>query len=178
MQQFLAFLNWNSYCSFIQRNPGWPVHFTQNNVMLPKDAVVQVSQLFPFRAEEIFDAWVNPDIVPHWMFAGDSNEIIAVDIDFRVGGQFSIKERSGDSDVIVEHFGKYVEIDSPFHLAFSLEAPLRFSGITYVSVFIVQEQNGSLLTLTQTGISPEKTEGNWYRMLQQLQNELALLSRA
>jgi uncharacterized protein YndB with AHSA1/START domain len=158
----------------LRRQTAGPVQLHhKTTIMLPKEAVVQVSQLFPFRAEDIFDAWANPSIVPRWMFSGDNSEITAVDIDFRVGGQFAIKERDRNSDVVIDHFGKYVEIDSPFHLAFSLEVPLRFTGITYVSVFIVQEQNGSLLTLTQTGVSPEKTESGWYRMLRQLQNVLA-----
>jgi len=138
--------------------------------MIPKDVVVHVNRQYCFPAGKVFDAWTVPGLVEQWLFWDKDNSITDVHIDARVGGRFSVLEQS--NEVIIEHFGKYVEIEKPVHLGFSLESPQHFTGVTYVSVFIRPKTYGSELSLTQTGVSPEKTEARWYRMLQQLENVL------
>ena len=138
--------------------------------MIPKDVVVHVNKQYCFSADKVFDAWTVTALAEQWLFLDNDNAIADVYIDARVGGRFSVQEQS--NEVIIEHSGKYVELERPVHLAFSLESPRRFTGVTYVSVFIRPKSYGSELSLTQTGVSPEKTEASWYKMLQQLENVL------
>ena len=138
--------------------------------MIPKDVVVHVNRQYCFSADKLFDAWIVPALAEQWLFLDNEDAIADVHIDARVGGRFSVLEQR--NEVAIEHSGKYVEMERPVHLAFSLESPRRFTGVTYVSVFIRAKTYGSELSLTQTGVSPEKTEASWYKMLQLLENVL------
>jgi uncharacterized protein YndB with AHSA1/START domain len=138
--------------------------------MIPKDVVVHVNKQFHTTADRVFDAWTIPKLVKHWLFADKDSSIMRADIDARIGGRFSVLEKS--NEVSIEHSGKYVEMERPGHLAFSLESPQHFTGVTYVSIFIRPKRHGCELSLTQTGVSPDKTEANWYRMLQRLETVL------
>ncbi len=51
---------------------------------------------------------------------------------------------------------------------FSLEVPSHFEDVARVSIEIAATREGSLLTLTQTGVEPEKAEGGWRAILAQL----------
>jgi uncharacterized protein YndB with AHSA1/START domain len=138
--------------------------------MIPKDVVVHVNKQFHFTPDKVFDAWTVPAIARRWLFASKERRMAQVGMDARVGGKFTVQNQ--DNDLIPKYFGKYVELERPGHLAFSLESPLYFSGVTYVSIFILPKRYGCELSLTQTGVSPDKMEANWYRILQQLENVL------
>ena len=128
---------------------------------------VKLVQQFKAKAANVFDAWLKPEIVQLWLFKSPVNEIIDVDIDPEVGGRFSILERNEKKEYI-DHFGKYLVINRPERLVFSLKAPKYFSGETRVSVQIDEAPGGCLLTFTQTGVEPEKTQTNWSDMFKQL----------
>lgn len=114
----------------------------------------------------VFDAWLHPATIRQWLFKSPRHKIVLIDIDPKVGGGFSILE-DADGERI-DHFGTYDIIDRPHCLVFSLEVPSLFEGATRVSIEIAATQEGSVLTLTQTGIEPEKAEPGWRTMLTQL----------
>jgi len=139
--------------------------------MIPKDAVVFINKPFHFATYEVFDGFTLPELLEKWFFAAGEIPVACASIDFKVGGKFSVTEQRNEVSIV--HRGKYVEIEPPLHLAFSLEAPLHFTGVTYVSIFIQPKRYGCELNLTQTGVSPEKMEATWHVMLRQLENVLA-----
>ena len=119
--------------------------------------------------EAVFDAWINKDFIRKWLFVGSTSEIVHVEMDVRVQGKFSILEQDNIKLEHIDHFGEYVSIERPGRLEFTLSVPKHFAGKTTVEIIILATDAGSELTLTQTGVSRIVTEGNWKKMLFQLQ---------
>ena len=101
---------------------------------------------------------MDPATVQKWLFVGPSSKIVDVDINLKKGGTFSILELDSSNGTYIDHFGEYEEIEPTHKLSFTLSVPWHFDGVTQVVIEIESEGEGSILTLTQTGVSPEKTE--------------------
>ena len=127
---------------------------------------LHLSYRYSVSPEIVFDAWLKPELVRLWMFKSASNEILNVTLDVKPGGRFSILELNNGEEI--NHYGEYVEIKRPALLAFTLEVPWHFSGISCVIVEISEQPYGCELSLTQTGIDTTKTEDAWRKMLNDL----------
>ena len=119
-------------------------------------------------AELVFDAWVNDELIHKWLFVGPNSEIVNTKIDLRINGKFSILELDKSNDEYIDHFGKYLEIDRPTRLAFTLSVPKHFPGETIVTLEIDSKDSGCELKLLQKGVSRDVTEESWKKMLEQL----------
>ncbi len=85
--------------------------------MTPGNTIaVSVGKAFNASAEQVFDAWLDPAMVPQW-FAPGLGDMTRIDIDRRLGGVFNLDQRRGDS--IVHHWGVYLELDRPNRLVFT-----------------------------------------------------------
>jgi uncharacterized protein YndB with AHSA1/START domain len=133
---------------------------------------VSVERRIAAPPESVFDAWLDPEGVRHWLFATPDGVMEKVEIDPRVGGGFRIVERRGPD--LAEHFGEYVEIDRPRRLAFDFWT--NFSAErTRVIVTIAPDGNGSLLTLTHEGVWTDyeaRTRQGWTMILDGLARTL------
>jgi len=134
----------------------------------PEQKIV-VTRRFDAPAELVFDAWLDPKVAGRWLFATPDGEMKKVEIDARVGGTFTIAEKRGDE--IVEHVGKYLEIERPRRLAFNFSVPKYSKAVTTVAVDIVAKGDGCEVTLTHTGVLPEwaeRTTQGWTTLLANL----------
>lgn len=137
--------------------------------------IVKVSRQFSASAENVFDAWLNPAGVGMWLFATPGGVMVEIEIDARVGGEFTVIEKRGD--VMAEHFGRYLEINRPNRLAFAFttdkaERPSR------VSIVIEPAATGCELTLTHEIEAKwldyvDRVHSGWSRMLKELSDCLA-----
>jgi len=124
--------------------------------------------------ERVFDAWLVPRTLGMWMFGPRVREenVVRLDVDPRVGGQFSLKvERNGQ---LVDHVGEYLEMERPHRLAFtwavkgdSDDAP------SHVRIDIAASGGGCVLTLVHVmdvkwSDYAERTEAGWNTMLESL----------
>jgi uncharacterized protein YndB with AHSA1/START domain len=129
-----------------------------------------VSQQFTVSAECVFDAWLNPTWISHWMAgAGVRDErIVRVGVEPRVGGKFSfVVDRQG---VEIDHVGKYLELDRPDLLVFTWGTRDSLPATDRVIVEIVPLERGCELTLTHVmgadwGTLVDKAAGSWRKML-------------
>jgi uncharacterized protein YndB with AHSA1/START domain len=123
--------------------------------------------------EMVFDAWLDPEGVGHWLFATPDGVMERVEVDARVGGGFTIVERR--SADLAEHFGEYVEIDRPGRLAFDFWT--NFSAErTRVIVTIAADGDGTLLILRHEGVWADyeaRTRQGWTMILEGLARALA-----
>ncbi|MEO5595114.1 MAG: SRPBCC domain-containing protein [Chitinophagaceae bacterium] len=137
----------------------------------------KVSQGYKFCPEIIFDAWVDPEMIPKWLFVGPTSEIINIEIDPVAGGMFSILELERNNGEHIEHFGKYKKVAHPRNLEFTLSVSKHFKGETFISIEIIPQPGGCHLQLTQTGVPPGTTEKNWRDMLAHLNSVLKEMAK-
>jgi uncharacterized protein YndB with AHSA1/START domain len=137
---------------------------------------IVVTRHFDSPAELVFDAWLDPKAVGHWLFATPTGEMKRVEIDARVGGEFVIAEQRGD--ILAEHFGRYVEIERPWRLVFNFSAERRDEpNPSQVTVEIEPKANGCELRLThcidaQWAAYADRTRGGWTMILDGLNNTI------
>ena len=136
---------------------------------------LQVTRRFEASAEQVFDAFLDPDIAGKFMFASPTGEMVRAEIDARVGGSYVFVDRREGEDW--EHFGEYLEIDRPRRLVFTLGVK-RFDIVPQrVNIDIVPKGTGCELTLTQVldpGLEEwvDKATEGWTSILEKLAAEL------
>ena len=133
---------------------------------------ITLSYTFEANPETVFDGWVRPDLLRKWLFVDATSEIEHVDLDLRVDGMFSIQEYEKSTNEHRVHEGKYLAIEPPKKLVFSLSGAGEPGGEVIITVEIAPLASGSELRLTQTGFSKDITEDSWNRMLEQLRLSL------
>jgi uncharacterized protein YndB with AHSA1/START domain len=79
-------------------------------------AAVVVRRVIAASAEDLFDAWLDPEALAIWMRPGPVQSAVAT-VEPRVGGSYEITMQ-GQSGPIV-HKGVYQQIDRPKRLAFT-----------------------------------------------------------
>ena len=141
---------------------------------MKKNKAVDIEYIFSAEPGRVFNAWIVPEMMRQWLFAGPTSEIVKIEQDIVEGGKFSILEREKKGNKLNDHFGNYIDIISPTRLSFTLSVPEHFSGETVVVITIEPNYDGSLLSLRQTGVDPEVMEDLWRKMFAQL-NKILLL---
>ena len=133
----------------------------------PGTVRLQVKHRYGASPEQVFDAFLDPKIVPRFLFATPKGEMVVCEIDPRVGGRFTLTERRPDMGGVA-HVGEYLEIDRPRRLVFSFGVPQFDPGMTTVTIAIVPLAGGCDLTLTHEGVPPEWAEDSrdgWAKIL-------------
>jgi len=135
----------------------------------PSKVTIQVTRDFTVPPERVFDAWLDPKSAGHWLFATPAGRIKRVEIDGRVGGNFTIVDQREGTDI--EHTGTYETIDRPRRLVFTFLVPKYSSDATKVALDITPAPGGCHLTLTHEGVwadYAERTKQGWTKMLDEL----------
>ena len=141
---------------------------------MKKNKAVDIEHVFSAEPGRVFNAWIVPAIIRQWLFVGPTSEIVKMELDVVEGGKFSILEREKKGHKLIDHFGNYIDINSPARLSFTLSVSEHFPGETVVVVTIEPNYDGSLLNLRQTGVDPEVIEDSWRKMFIQLDKVLLL----
>lgn len=122
--------------------------------------------------ERVFDAWLDPEIAPRFLFATPDGEMIRCEIDARVGGRGLIVERRAGGDA--HHRMKYEVIERPERLVFLFSAdPAEDGEWTRVTIAIAPTASGCNLVLThemdpQWAAYEEQTRSGWTMILDSL----------
>nr|WP_216618451.1 SRPBCC family protein [Corallococcus carmarthensis] len=129
-------------------------------------------------AERVFDAWLHPAKARSWLFVtAPDKPLVRAEINARVGGRFCFADlRDGEE---VEHVGEYLELDRPRRLVFTFGVPKYSQAYDRVTVDIVPDGEGCVLTLThEMGPDGEKwkdsTQKGWTTLLGGLDTWLEL----
>jgi uncharacterized protein YndB with AHSA1/START domain len=112
---------------------------------------VVVTQSIAAPAERIFDAFLDVTIARHFLFATATGEMVAAQIDARVGGRYEFTERRPDMGHI-RHVGEYLTIERPWRLAFTFGVPQFDPRLTVVTIDIRSSAGGCEVTLTNEGV--------------------------
>jgi len=79
-------------------------------------AAVVVRRTINASAEDLFDAWLDPEALAQWMRPGTINSTVAR-VEPRVGGSYEITMQSTSGPIV--HKGVYQTIDRPKRLVFT-----------------------------------------------------------
>ena len=109
--------------------------------------VLTVARDIAAAPEAVFDAWLDPAVARHFLFATPDGEMLTCEIDARVGGRALIVERRAGGDA--HHHLLFDEIDRPCRLVFRFRAdPAKEGEWTRVAIDIAPHGSGTRLTLT------------------------------
>jgi uncharacterized protein YndB with AHSA1/START domain len=133
-----------------------------------------VSHRYPFAAERVFDAWLDPKVAGRFLFATPDGEMVRAETDPRVGGRFTFVDRRPEMGD-VEHVGEYLEIDRPRRLVFTFAVPQYDPGDTTVTLDFRPDGDGCVVTLSHAGVLEEwakQTVQGWTTILEGLERVL------
>jgi uncharacterized protein YndB with AHSA1/START domain len=134
-----------------------------------RDKSVSLSRYFEASAERVFDAWINPEVAGKWLFTMPISEAHTTEIDARVGGKYTITDtREGTQYTAI---GEYLEVDRPHRLVFTFGMPQFSPEFDRITVEIVPEGTGCVMTLKQEDMLSgyeKSTKRGWSKMIKEL----------
>jgi len=144
-----------------------------------QDVALEVSHRFAAPREEVFDAWVNPEVLKRWWAAEPTWSTPLAEVDARDGGSYRLSMRTNEGEVHTVH-GEYTEVRRPERLAYTWEwdqGPEAVTGgaapSTLVVVDFVEDGDGTIVRLTHSGFPGEEQRGmhehGWNAVLARLE---------
>jgi uncharacterized protein YndB with AHSA1/START domain len=129
---------------------------------------VRVTHRFDASAERVYDAFLDPKRASRFMFATATGQIVRCEIDGRIGGTFIIVDRRDGEDVV--HTGKYIALERPRRIVFTLSVEKYSSESTTVTIEIAPLRRGCALTLThemkaEQAPYRDRTQEGWLAIL-------------
>lgn len=137
------------------------------------DLIVNITKTVHAPIEQVFDAWLNPELLTRFILPAPGMPKPEVENDPREGGRFTIIMHVGDDRI--PHTGSYLELDRPHRLRFSWESPYSTDDSTVTLDFTEIDSATTRVELTHVKFLHEEArsdhEGGWGNVLDRL-NEL------
>lgn len=97
------------------------------------DLTLTVRKTIAAAAEDVFNAWLDPDMIKRFMIPMEGASISEATVDAREGGEFAFTFMAGDE--AIPHKGTYKEITRHSRLVFSWISPFSADGSTVTLTF-------------------------------------------
>jgi uncharacterized protein YndB with AHSA1/START domain len=136
-------------------------------------ASIQVRRRIAAPAQLLFDAWLDPESVAAWMRPFDTARTVA-QTDPAVGGSYRIDMYQPDGQV-VEHVGKYLEIDPPRRLVFTWASPATQHKDSLVTIEFTESAGSTEISLTHEQLPEYMAQahvGGWTSAFEKLAGHL------
>ena len=132
-------------------------------------ASIKVRRRIAAPAQALFEAWLDPRSVAAWMRPFDTARTEAR-IDAVAGGSYRIDMHQPDGTV-VEHIGKYLEIDPPRRLVFTWASPATQHKDSLVTIEFIESGGATEVSLTheqRPEFMAQAHTGGWTSALEKL----------
>ena len=132
-------------------------------------AAVVVRRSIAASAEELFDAWLDPEALAIWMRPGAGIHKTQAAVEARVGGRFEINMHAESG--VIPHSGVYQVIDRPRRLVFTWFSPHTGERDSLVTVDFLPRGKQTEVIVTHEQLPEAKREahhGGWTRALEKL----------
>lgn len=132
-------------------------------------ASIQVRRRIAASAQVLFDAWLDPKSIAVWMRPFDTVRTEAQSHSV-VGGSYRIDMHQPDGKV-VEHVGRYVEIDPPRRLVFTWASPATQHRDSLVTIEFIESGGATEVLLTHEQLPEYMAQahvGGWTSALEKL----------
>jgi uncharacterized protein YndB with AHSA1/START domain len=110
-----------------------------------KNVQLKLTRLLPATREEVFDMWLDPASLTHWMRPGGA-DVIFIEVHPVVGGTFRFDVQTQDGSIF-SHTGEYLEILRPQKLRFSWQSTVLGERVSQVTVEFFQQAENCLMVL-------------------------------
>ena len=126
-------------------------------------------QHFNVSPQRVYEAILDVDMISRFMFGPllREEEILHIENDPQVGGEFSYKVRRGENEI--DHVGRFIELTPPKRIVFTWGIA-GHDGASVVFIDIVPSAEGCTVTLTHE-MTPDsidfvdRARGAWEKML-------------
>lgn len=151
---------------------------------LPARVEAQVKQQLHCTPEQLYDAWLDPQLIRQWMekslkTMGLAGDLKRIETDPRVGGKFCFSDMRNGVEAI--HVGSYLELDRPNRIMFtwmagtSVEEAEKEPNPSKVSITIESATGGCVATMihemdAQWAEYVTRTKASWTRMLKSIES--------
>ncbi len=125
---------------------------------------LRLERTFDAPAEDVFDAWTNPEVLRRWWAADPSWVTPVVEVDLRVGGRYRLSMEDPATGTTHTVAGEYHEIRRPARLVYSWRwerAEEQPDDTSTVTVEFLAQGERTKVVLEHAGLaSPQSREGH------------------
>jgi uncharacterized protein YndB with AHSA1/START domain len=134
--------------------------------------VVRIERTFPAPAEEVFDAWTDPEVMRRWLHCDPDWETPVAEVVLRVGGKVRIVMRKPDGTEVGAH-GEYTVIDRPRRLVMTWTFDDDPANQQLMDLTFLESAGSTTVLLVNSGISTDERRDaqdvGWQGCLDQLE---------
>ncbi len=139
------------------------------------DLTLMVERTIKAPPKDVFDAWLNPDMLRKFMRPGPGMTTPEASTDPKEGGRFDLVMKAGDDEI--PHAGTYQEIKPHSRIKFTWESPFSADG-SVVTLDFAPAGDGTHVTLTHERFVSEESRdnhnGGWTAILEALDETFAV----
>ena len=140
------------------------------------DLTLTVSKTIHAPIENVFDAWLDPEMLKQLILPMPGMPQPEVDNDPQQGGSFTIIMHVGEDKI--PHSGQYLEVSRPNRLVFSWLSPFSIDGSTVTIDFSEIDDGTTNVQLTHVKFIDEEArsdhESGWTNILETLNDILSM----
>jgi uncharacterized protein YndB with AHSA1/START domain len=137
---------------------------------------LRLERTFDAPAEDVFDAWTNPEVLRRWWVANPAWRTPVAEVDLRVGGAYRLSMEDPDAGTFHTVTGEYREISRPERLVYSWsweEDDGHAGHVSTVTVEFLEDDEQTTVVLEHSDLpSQESRESHghgWSGCLEMLQ---------
>jgi uncharacterized protein YndB with AHSA1/START domain len=137
---------------------------------------VRIERTFAASAEEVFDAWTNPEVMRRWLHPGPDWDTPQAEVDLRVGGKVRVVMRKPDGTEAEAH-GEYSLIDRPHRLVMTWIFEDDPSNEQLIELSFTESEGSTTVLMVNSGISTDgrrdAQDWGWRGCFDELERALA-----
>ena len=142
--------------------------------------VVRIERTFAATAEEVFDAWTDPEVMRRWFHCGPDWDTPRAEVDLRVGGTVRVVMRLPDGREAGAQ-GEYTVIDRPHRLVMTWTFDDSPGNQQLIDLSFSEADGSTRVVMVNSEISTRQRrdaqDKGWQGCLDQLERALASRSR-
>lgn len=123
--------------------------------------VVRIERTFDAPADQVFDAWTNPEVIERWFRPARGWQKPSAEVDLRVGGRVRVVMRSPEG-APVGAGGEYTLIDRPHKLAFTWTFDDDPSNEQMIELEFTERDGATTVVFVNSNISNEERRESQY----------------
>jgi uncharacterized protein YndB with AHSA1/START domain len=122
---------------------------------------LELERTYHASAEEVFDAWTDPEVLRRWWAADPAWRTPAVEVDLRPGGRYRLSMEDPSRGAVHTVVGEYLDVERPARLRYTWqwEQGGETGPASTVEVRFLTDGARTTVVLRHTGLqSPESRE--------------------